>query len=44
FTQTVATRIVELTPYGCLDKLMTFDEYVSSDKIKAQKEEMMQTH
>ncbi len=43
FTQTVATRIVELTPYGCLDKLMTFDEYVSSDKIKAQKEEMMQT-
>ncbi|MEJ6682276.1 MAG: ATP-binding cassette domain-containing protein [Flavobacteriales bacterium] len=43
FTQTVATRIVELTPYGCLDKLMTFDEYVSSDKIKAQKEVMMQT-
>lgn len=42
FTQTVATRIVELTPYGCLDKLMSFDEYVTSDKIKAQKEEMMQ--
>jgi len=42
FTQTVATRIVELTPNGCLDKLMTFDDYIKSDKVKAQKEEMMQ--
>ncbi len=42
FTQTVATRIVELTPNGCLDKLMSFDEYISSDKVKAQKEEMTQ--
>ena len=41
FTQTVATRIVELTPNGCLDKLMSFDEYIASDKVKAQKEQMM---
>ena len=38
FTQPVANRIVEITPYGCLDKLMTFDEYISSPKIKEQKE------
>ena len=38
FTQTVANRIVEITPNGCLDKLMTFDEYISSPKIKEQKE------
>ena len=42
FTQTVATRIVELTPNGCLDKLMTFDEYIYSPKVKTQKEEMLQ--
>ena len=41
FTQTVATRIVELTPNGCLDKLMSFDDYIASDKVKAQKEELM---
>jgi len=40
FTQTVATRIVELTPKGCLDKMMTFDEYIGSKKIAAQKAEM----
>ena len=43
FTQTVATRIVEVTPNGCLDKLMSFDEYIASDKVKAQKQQMMVT-
>ena len=38
FTQTVANRIVEITPNGCLDKLMTFDEYITSAKVKEQKE------
>ena len=42
FTQTVANRIVEITPNGCLDKLMTFDEYISSDKVKQQKQAMLQ--
>ncbi|MCR9250079.1 MAG: ATP-binding cassette domain-containing protein [bacterium] len=28
FTQTVATRIIELTPNGIIDKLMSFDEYL----------------
>ena len=41
FTQTVANRVVEITPNGCLDKLMTFDEYISSPKIKEQKEMLL---
>jgi ATPase subunit of ABC transporter with duplicated ATPase domains len=41
FTQTVANRIVEITPNGCLDKLMTFDEYISSQKVKEQKQELL---
>ncbi len=41
FTQTVATRIIELTPNGNLDKLMTYDEYINSEKVMAQKEELM---
>ena len=38
FTQTVANRIVEITPNGCLDKLMTFDEYITNAKVKEQKQ------
>jgi len=37
FTETIATRIVELTPNGNIDKLMTYDEYISSDKVAEQK-------
>lgn len=40
FTHTVATRIVELTPNGCLDKLMTYDEYISNSKVKEQQAEL----
>jgi ATPase subunit of ABC transporter with duplicated ATPase domains len=38
FTQTVANRIIELTPNGCIDKLMTYDEYIGSDKVAVQQE------
>ncbi|MEK6783170.1 MAG: ATP-binding cassette domain-containing protein [Bacteroidota bacterium] len=38
FTQTVANRIVEITPNGFIDKLMTYDEYVESEKVAEQKE------
>ncbi len=41
FTQTVANRIVELTPYGCIDKLMTFDEYIASDRVDEQRSELL---
>ena len=40
FIQTVATRIIELTPNGIIDKLMDYDEYISSEAIKEQKERM----
>lgn len=38
FTNTVANRIVELSPNGFIDKLMTYDEYIESDKVAEQKE------
>jgi len=38
FTQTVANRIIEITPNGHIDKLMTYDEYISSEPVMAQKE------
>lgn len=38
FVQTIANRIVELTPNGCIDKEMTYDEYLESSKVQAQKE------
>jgi len=38
FTQTVANRILEITPNGFIDKLMTYDEYISSEKVSEQKE------
>lgn len=41
FTQTVANRIVELTPNGCIDKLMSFDEYISSDRVEEQRNELV---
>lgn len=37
-TQTVATRMLEIGPKGFLDKLMTFDDYIADEKVKAQKE------
>ena len=38
FTHTIANRIIELTPNGILDKLMTYDEYLEDERVKAQKE------
>lgn len=43
FIQTVATRIIELTPVGTIDKLMEYDDYISNDAIKEQKERMYGT-
>src|SRR5690606_9779566 len=39
-TETVANRIIELTPNGIIDKLMTYDEYINSDVVKAQRDEL----
>lgn len=40
FIQTVANRIIELTPSGTIDKLMDYDEYIYDEDIKALKEKM----
>ena len=40
FAQSVGNRIVELTPKGVIDRHMTFDEYMSDEKIKALREKM----
>lgn len=42
FIETVANRIIELTPKGIIDKLMPYDEYIHDDTIKEQKEKMYQ--
>ena len=42
FIQTVANRIIELTPNGIIDKIMEYDDYISSDHIKALREKMYQ--
>lgn len=38
FTQTVANRIVEITPNGFIDRLMSYDEYIENEKVAEQKE------
>ena len=38
--QTVCNRIIELTPNGMIDKRMDFDDYITSDKIKEQLNQM----
>ena len=40
FINTVADRIIELTPKGTIDKLMTYDDYIYDEEIKAKKAEM----
>jgi ATPase subunit of ABC transporter with duplicated ATPase domains len=37
FTQTVANRIIEITPNGFIDRLMTYDEYIASEAVAGQK-------
>ena len=40
FVQTVANRIIELTPNGIIDKMMEYDEYITSDHIKEMRARM----
>ncbi|SDD63422.1 ABC-F family ATP-binding cassette domain-containing protein [Niabella drilacis] len=40
FMQTVANRIIELTPKGIIDRLSTFDEYLEDERVKALRQEM----
>ena len=40
FAQTVADRIIELTPNGVIDRYSTFDEYLNDTKVKELREKM----
>ncbi len=40
FVQTVANRIIEITPHGIIDKVCTYDEFLSSPEVKSQREKM----
>ncbi len=40
FMQTVANRIIEITPNGMIDKLMSYDEYLADARVKEVKEEL----
>lgn len=40
FMQTVANRVIELTPKGIIDRLTTFDEYLADERVKQLRETM----
>lgn len=40
FIQSIANRIIEFTPAGLIDQRMTFDEYISNERIKRQRDKM----
>lgn len=44
FVQTVANRIIEVTPNGVLDKRMTFDEYLTDENVRAQRDALYGKH
>lgn len=40
FTDSIANRIIEITPHGALDKRMTYDEYLADERVKEQREKL----
>ncbi len=40
FIQTIANRIIEITPHGLIDKVSTYDEYLENDEM-ARKRQIM---
>ncbi len=40
FMQSVANRVIEITPSGAIDRLMTFDEYLEDERVKQLRSEM----
>ena len=43
FINTVANRVIELTPNGTIDKLMTYEDYIHDDRIKELRTQMYGT-
>ena len=44
FVSTVANRIVEITPGGVIDRVMQFDEYLESDDVNRERDELYHGH
>ena len=42
FIDSIANRVIELTPKGTIDKLMPYDEYIHDDKLKEKRNAMYQ--
>ena len=40
-SQTVSNRVVEIGPNGFVDKLMSYDEFIASEKVKSQREAIL---
>lgn len=40
FTESIANRIIEITPHGCLDKRMRYDEYLADERVKQQRAQL----
>ena len=40
FIQTVANRVIELTPNGIIDKMMEYDDYITDPLVAAQREKL----
>ena len=40
FAQTIANRVIEITPKGIIDRISTFDEYIDNPKIKELRKSM----
>jgi len=40
FVQTIATRIIELTPKGYIDRTMSYDEYLANEDVKKLREKL----
>ena len=40
FAQTVANRVLEITPKGVIDRYMTFDEYLEDEKIQEMRKKL----
>ncbi|MCU0387755.1 MAG: ATP-binding cassette domain-containing protein [Chitinophagaceae bacterium] len=40
FLETTANRIIELTPNGIIDRLMTFDEYLQDERVQAMRRDL----
>jgi ATPase subunit of ABC transporter with duplicated ATPase domains len=43
FMETVANRVIELTPKGIIDRLTTFDEYLEDERVKQLRETMYES-